>query len=84
MDAINKALLSKEVIHRDPEIMSGAWVFVGTRVPLQTFFDYLEEDFGLEEFVADFPHLKQKAILTIETIARTVLKEDQTDYARSA
>ena len=29
-------------IHRDPEIMGGAVVFVGTRVPAQTLLDYLE------------------------------------------
>jgi hypothetical protein len=39
------------IIHTDPEIMSGSPVFVGTRVPLQTFFDYLEGESGLTEFL---------------------------------
>jgi hypothetical protein len=30
------------VVHRDPEVHSGAPVFVGTRVPVQTFVEYLE------------------------------------------
>ena len=30
------------VIHSDPEILSGTPVFVGTRVPLQSLFDYVE------------------------------------------
>jgi len=28
------------VVHSDPDIMSGTPVFVGTRVPFQTFIDY--------------------------------------------
>ena len=30
------------VIHSDPEILGGTPVFVGTRVPAQTLFEYLE------------------------------------------
>lgn len=31
-----------QAIHRDPQIMGGTPVFVGTRVPFQTLLDYLE------------------------------------------
>ncbi len=34
----------------DPEIMSGAPVFAGTRVPIQNLFDYLESGEDLSEF----------------------------------
>ncbi|MBI2226080.1 MAG: DUF433 domain-containing protein, partial [Betaproteobacteria bacterium] len=30
------------VVHRDPEILGGTLVFVGTRVPVKILFDYLE------------------------------------------
>jgi len=30
------------VVHSDPEILSGTPVFVGTRVPVQSLFDYLK------------------------------------------
>ena len=30
------------VVHSDPEILGGTPVFVGTRVPAQSLFDYLE------------------------------------------
>ena len=33
---------TERVIHSDPEIMGGAPVFIGTRVPLATLLDYLE------------------------------------------
>jgi uncharacterized protein (DUF433 family) len=55
---IQKTLCDRHIIHSDPEIMSGMPVFIGTRVPLQTFFDYLEGEAGLAEFLEDFPHLQ--------------------------
>jgi hypothetical protein len=32
------------VVHSDPDILGGAPVFIGTRVPLQALIDYLEGD----------------------------------------
>jgi uncharacterized protein (DUF433 family) len=43
---IQETLDRQGLIHTDPDIMSGTPVFVGTRVPLQTFFDYLEGTSG--------------------------------------
>jgi len=42
------------VIHRDPEILGGTPVFVGTRVPAQALIDYLEGGHSLDEFLDDF------------------------------
>jgi uncharacterized protein (DUF433 family) len=42
-------------VHSDPEILGGAPVFLGTRVPVRTMFDYLEHDRPLAEFLDDFP-----------------------------
>ena len=42
------------VIWVDPERMSGAPCFYGTRVPVKTLFDYLESGSTLEEFLEDF------------------------------
>ncbi|MCU0869467.1 MAG: DUF433 domain-containing protein [Burkholderiales bacterium] len=39
----------------DPEIQSGTPVFAGTRVPVRTLFDYLEEGDSLDEFLSQFP-----------------------------
>ncbi|MBH8556393.1 DUF433 domain-containing protein [Nostocaceae cyanobacterium CENA357] len=39
------------ILDSDPEIMSGTLVFMETRVPLQTFFDYLECEAGLAKFL---------------------------------
>jgi len=43
------------VVHSDPEILGGAPVFIGTRVPLRNLIDYLERGHSLDEFLDDFP-----------------------------
>jgi len=47
--------MKPSVITVDPEIMSGAPCFVGTRVPVQALFDYLDGGHPLADFLEDFP-----------------------------
>jgi uncharacterized protein (DUF433 family) len=44
-----------DLITVDPEILGGAPVFRGTRVPVRTLFEYLENNYSLEEFIECFP-----------------------------
>ena len=44
-----------EVMSSNPEIVSGAVVFAGTRVPVETLFTYLAAGDSLDEFLEDFP-----------------------------
>ena len=46
---------SNDLITIDPEILGGTPVFKGTRVPVRTLFEYLENDYSLEEFLECFP-----------------------------
>ncbi len=50
------------VVHRDPEIMSGVPVFVGTRVPVQTLVDYLEGGYSVDEFLDSFPSVRRDQV----------------------
>ncbi|HEX6746337.1 MAG TPA: DUF433 domain-containing protein [Longimicrobium sp.] len=43
------------VIHRDPDILGGTPVFVGTRVPLQNLLDYISAGDTLDDFLRSFP-----------------------------
>jgi len=43
------------VIVKNPDILGGTPVFRGTRVPIQTLFDYLEGGQTLEDFLEGFP-----------------------------
>jgi uncharacterized protein (DUF433 family) len=57
------------VIHRDPQILGGIPVFVGTRVPLRNLIDYLERGHSLEEFLDAFPSVShQQAIAALEDL----------------
>jgi uncharacterized protein (DUF433 family) len=60
-----------EVQHlsRDPEIMSGALCFKGTRVPVQSLFDYLEGSSSLE-FLNDFPSVSREAAIAVLEVAK--------------
>ena len=59
-----------EVIHRDPEIMSGELVFVGTRVPVYTLFDFLEAGDSLDQFLDEFPSVTREQAIAALKIAR--------------
>ncbi len=66
----------KLVVHRDPEILGGTPVFVGTRVPVRILFEYLEAGDSLEVFLDQFPSVRrEQAIATLE-LAREVLAPD--------
>ncbi len=64
------------VVSRDPEIMSGALCFTGTRVPVQNLFDYLEGSSSLEDFLLDFPSVSREAAVSVLEQARTRLFAD--------
>jgi uncharacterized protein (DUF433 family) len=58
---------AQRVVHSDPEILGGVPVFVGTRVPVKTLFDYLEAGDTLDEFLNDFPSVtREQAVAALE------------------
>jgi len=42
-------------VELNPELVSGAWVFRGTRVPVVALFENLEDGVTINEFVELFP-----------------------------
>jgi uncharacterized protein (DUF433 family) len=48
-------MVPNELITVDPEILGGTPVFKGTRVPVKTLFEYLEDNYTLDEFLECFP-----------------------------
>lgn len=61
------------VVHSDPEILGGTPVFVGTRVPVQSLFDYLEGGETLDEFLHQFPAVKREQAIAVLDFARDSL-----------
>jgi uncharacterized protein (DUF433 family) len=56
---------SPDLITIDPDILGGAPVFKGTRVPVKTLFEYLENNYSLEEFLECFPSVSRELALRV-------------------
>jgi len=61
------------VVHSDPDIIGGTPVFVGTRVPVQTLFDYIEGGETLAEFLSQFPSVTREQAIAALGLARETL-----------
>jgi len=51
---------SSDLITIDPDILGGTPVFKGTRVPVNTLFDYLGDNYSLDEFLECFPSVTRE------------------------
>lgn len=67
------------VVHSDPEILGGIPVFIGTRVPLRNLIDYLEDNYNVDEFLAQFPSVTREQV---EAVLEAL--EDTSPHARPA
>ena len=64
------------LVHSDPEILGGAAVFVGTRVPVRALIDYLQGGHTLQKFLDDFPSVpKDLAIAALEQAMRHLIAD---------
>jgi uncharacterized protein (DUF433 family) len=69
--------MSEPLIQRSDDLLGGTPVFAGTRVPVQTLFDYLEEGDSLDEFLDDFPAVtRDHAIKVLEKMKETFLARE--------
>ena len=59
-----------DLITVDPDILGGTPVFKGTRVPVKALFEYLEDNYSLEEFLECFPSVTRE-------MARRVLERSE-------
>lgn len=50
----------EKIVSRDPEVVSGALVFAGTRVPVQILIDYLKAGETLDRFLEGFPSVQRR------------------------
>lgn len=67
--------MKQQIICRDPEIMGGAPVFCGTRVPVQTLLDYLEAGDSIDEFLKGFPAVTRAQVIAFLNEAKNRLVE---------
>ncbi|HEY5063688.1 MAG TPA: DUF433 domain-containing protein [Xanthobacteraceae bacterium] len=67
--------MSGPIVSRDPEIMGGTPVFLGTRVPLQALLDHLEAGDSIDEFLEGFPTVTREQVMIFLDQARDKLIE---------
>jgi uncharacterized protein (DUF433 family) len=66
--------MTDPLVTRDPEIMSGAPVFAGTRVPVQTLLDYLEGGETIDDFLDGFPTVsREQAVAFLKAAAERLV-----------
>ena len=67
--------MKQPIISCTPEIMGGAAVFAGTRVPVQTLLDYLEAGETIDEFLSGFPSVSRNQVVAFLESAKDKLIE---------
>ena len=72
-----KTEIETQIISRSPKTMSGAPVFAGTRVPVQTIIDYLAGGHSLDQFLDDFPTVRREQALELLARVKELLKDAQ-------
>ena len=66
--------MRQPVVKIDPEIMSGAPCFAGTRVPIQNLIDYLEGGDSIDNFLEGFPTVSREQVIAfLEEAKESVL-----------
>ncbi|MBK9168853.1 MAG: DUF433 domain-containing protein [Bryobacterales bacterium] len=55
----------QDAVTRDPQVMHGTPVFRGTRVPVKTLFDYLENGETLDNFLTGFPTVSRELAIQV-------------------
>lgn len=55
----------KNIINIDKDILGGRPVFNGTRVPVESLFDYIADGISLEDFLDEFPTVTKEQVITL-------------------
>lgn len=67
--------MNKGIITSSPDVMSGAPVFAGTRVPVQTLLDYLKGGDSIDDFLEGFPTVtREQVIAFLEEAEEQIIK----------
>jgi uncharacterized protein (DUF433 family) len=59
------SIVNKQVISVSPEILGGTPVFTGTRVPVQTFLEYIKAGESIDSFLEGFPSVKREQLIAL-------------------
>jgi uncharacterized protein (DUF433 family) len=65
--------MARQLITASPEVLGGTPVFTGTRVPVQTFIEYIKAGESIESFLEGFPSVKREQVLAFLDEARDLV-----------
>jgi uncharacterized protein (DUF433 family) len=68
--------MAEALITRSDDRAWGAAVFAGTRVPVETLFDYLREGDTVDEFLVQFPTVTREQAEAVLDEAKRLMIED--------
>ena len=72
--AMRESVRAKSVIHSNRDYVSGTPVFKGTRVPVDTLFDFLTAGDNLDDFLEDFPTVSREQAIEALNLAKYALE----------
>lgn len=55
--------MEPSIVTSSPDVLSGAPVFAGTRVPVQSLIDYLEGGETIDDFLEGFPTVTREQVV---------------------
>ena len=67
--------MKQPVVSLSADVMGGAAVFHGTRVPVQTLLDYLEAGESIDDFLEGFPSVTREQVIAFLEQAKDRLIE---------
>jgi uncharacterized protein (DUF433 family) len=83
--AKNMKAVEEQLIVTDPEIMGGTPVFAGTRVPIESLFEWLEDEYTLDDYLDSFPSVERsQAVALLELAKKLILDENTLRQMRTA
>ena len=62
--------LDHSPVASSPAVLGGTLVFRGTRVPVQTLLDYLQDGFSVDQFIEFFPSVRRDDAVEFLRLAR--------------
>lgn len=73
-DIARYIMKADDILSSDPEIVSGAVVFKGTRVPVDALFENLAGGMSMEEFLENFPTVGREQVEAVLHLAAEDMK----------
>lgn len=66
--------LECSAVEKNPNKMSGAWLFKGTRLPVTTFFENLNDGASIDDFLEWFPGVTREQLEAVLLFAASTLE----------